>query len=352
MKCVRFRWFNGFPAVAWIDYEGTPYQKSSWRQGKESRVGAEPKGHVRRCYIDDDGRTLVLERGPLRADQDQSYRQAAPIDHMNALEIMTTDVVNSAEVELSPRERADYQRDNLLYAEHWLIRAHFANGSSRVIARSCAAREEVEQVNIDLRMAFIEQRPRDGWKRFELAAAERKEVWLGPFAELGAPLAIAAARPRVKVEKRAGLPVVWWIEERLDGPTLTYWENSISVGIRDGKARLDRTSWNIAISPVGLVGAGDDFEGVDRFSTDPSVLEKAASKFEGGKADSGRQVALLYKAGYARLVVDSTDPTLDVGALCVIRAKPATDSDAIRPPVPMEVGHLFRSNPATPSRWV
>jgi transposase len=37
---------------------------------------------------------------------------------------------------------------------------------------------------------------------------------------------------------------------------------------------------------------------------------------------------------------------------CVIRAKPATDSDATRPPVPTEVGHLFRSNPATPSRWV
>ena len=33
--------------------------------------------------------------------------------------------------------------------------------------------------------------------------------------------------------------------------------------------------------------------------------------------------------------------------ICVIRANPATDSDAIRPPVPTEVGHLFRSNPAT-----
>jgi hypothetical protein len=38
--------------------------------------------------------------------------------------------------------------------------------------------------------------------------------------------------------------------------------------------------------------------------------------------------------------------------VCVIRANPATDSDAIRPPVPTEVGHLFRSNPASPSRWV
>ena len=219
-------------------------------------------------------------------------------------------------MELSPTERADYQRDNLLYAEHWLIRAHLANGSSRVIARSCAPRDEVEKVNIDIRMAFVEQRPRDGWKRFELSATERKEAWLGPFAELGAPRAIAAARPRVKVGRHAGLPVVWWIEERLDGPTLTYWENSISVGIRDGKALLDRTSWNIAVSPVDLIGTESDFDEVDKFSTDASVLRKAASKYEGGKADSGRQVALLYKAGNARLVVDSTDPSLDVGALC------------------------------------
>jgi hypothetical protein len=77
MKCVRFRWFNGFPAVAWIDYEGTPYQKSSWRAGKESRVGVTPAGHVRRGYIDDDGRTLVLERGALLADQDEAFRCAA-----------------------------------------------------------------------------------------------------------------------------------------------------------------------------------------------------------------------------------------------------------------------------------
>src|SRR5262245_8144739 len=32
---------------------------------------------------------------------------------------------------------------------------------------------------------------------------------------------------------------------------------------------------------------------------------------------------------------------------CVIRANPATDSDAIRPPIPTEAGHPFRSNPAT-----
>jgi hypothetical protein len=36
-----------------------------------------------------------------------------------------------------------------------------------------------------------------------------------------------------------------------------------------------------------------------------------------------------------------------VQPVCVIRAKSATDSDAIRPPVPTEVGHLFRTNPAT-----
>src|SRR5260221_266963 len=32
---------------------------------------------------------------------------------------------------------------------------------------------------------------------------------------------------------------------------------------------------------------------------------------------------------------------------CVIRRKAATDSDAIRPPIPTEVGHPFRSKPAT-----
>jgi hypothetical protein len=35
--------------------------------------------------------------------------------------------------------------------------------------------------------------------------------------------------------------------------------------------------------------------------------------------------------------------------MCVIRANPATDSDAIRPPVPTEVGRPFRRNPATRS---
>jgi len=38
---------------------------------------------------------------------------------------------------------------------------------------------------------------------------------------------------------------------------------------------------------------------------------------------------------------------LGTNAGCVIRCKPATDSDAIRPPIPTEVGHPFRSKPAT-----
>ncbi len=33
--------------------------------------------------------------------------------------------------------------------------------------------------------------------------------------------------------------------------------------------------------------------------------------------------------------------------VCVIRCKAATDPDAIRPPIPTEVGHPFRSKPAT-----
>jgi hypothetical protein len=33
--------------------------------------------------------------------------------------------------------------------------------------------------------------------------------------------------------------------------------------------------------------------------------------------------------------------------LCVIRRKAATDSEAIRPLIPTEVGHPFRSKPAT-----
>lgn len=32
---------------------------------------------------------------------------------------------------------------------------------------------------------------------------------------------------------------------------------------------------------------------------------------------------------------------------CVIRRKAASDSDAIRPPIPTEVGHPFRLKPAT-----
>ena len=32
---------------------------------------------------------------------------------------------------------------------------------------------------------------------------------------------------------------------------------------------------------------------------------------------------------------------------CVIRCKPASESDAIRPPIPTEVGHPFRLKPAT-----
>ena len=37
----------------------------------------------------------------------------------------------------------------------------------------------------------------------------------------------------------------------------------------------------------------------------------------------------------------------DTQTTCVIRCKAATDSDAIRPPIPTEVGHPFRSKPAT-----
>ena len=36
-----------------------------------------------------------------------------------------------------------------------------------------------------------------------------------------------------------------------------------------------------------------------------------------------------------------------VRLMCVIRRKAASDSDAIRPAVPTEVGHPFRSKPAT-----
>ena len=35
--------------------------------------------------------------------------------------------------------------------------------------------------------------------------------------------------------------------------------------------------------------------------------------------------------------------------MCVFRLKSATDSDAIRPPIPIQIGHPFRSKPATDS---
>jgi hypothetical protein len=37
---------------------------------------------------------------------------------------------------------------------------------------------------------------------------------------------------------------------------------------------------------------------------------------------------------------------------CVIRAKPATDSDGSRPPIPTQAGHPFRLKPATLLRVV
>jgi hypothetical protein len=44
---------------------------------------------------------------------------------------------------------------------------------------------------------------------------------------------------------------------------------------------------------------------------------------------------------------DTWRSTDDEVIACVIRRKSATDSDAIRPPIPTEVGHPFRLKPAT-----
>ena len=45
-------------------------------------------------------------------------------------------------------------------------------------------------------------------------------------------------------------------------------------------------------------------------------------------------------------IVNAADLAL-LGRRCVIRRKAATDSEVIRPPIPTEVGHPFRSKPAT-----
>ena len=67
-------------------------------------------------------------------------------------------------------------------------------------------------------------------------------------------------------------------------------------------------------------------------------------------------IAALAQGVAATAKVEAANAQADLSSrdaliACVIRAKPATDSDAIRPPVPTEVGHQFRCNPATHLGW-
>ena len=55
-----------------------------------------------------------------------------------------------------------------------------------------------------------------------------------------------------------------------------------------------------------------------------------------GQAFSSLTLSMLFKEIYEL-----------AGIKCVIRRKAASDSDAIRPPIPTEVGHPFRLKPAT-----
>ena len=104
----------------------------------------------------------------------------------------------------------------------------------------------------------------------------------------------------------------------------------------------------------------------------PSVHRKKLTvDFEGGNQSSDGGLLLLRQAErklgicgrLAAAMPDRRDPgrirhdmfemvmarvsAIACGYECVIRRKAATDSEAIRPPIPTEVGHPFRLKPAT-----
>jgi hypothetical protein len=56
-----------------------------------------------------------------------------------------------------------------------------------------------------------------------------------------------------------------------------------------------------------------------------------------------RRLHVVVDAASAGALEQSERPVMG----CVTRCMPATDSDGIRPPIPTEVGHPFRSKPAT-----
>jgi len=62
------------------------------------------------------------------------------------------------------------------------------------------------------------------------------------------------------------------------------------------------------------------------------------------------ELAVIEKGEVYALVFRANERSMD-GPMrppeCVIRGKAATDSDAIWPPIPTEVGHPFRLKPAT-----
>ena len=89
------------------------------------------------------------------------------------------------------------------------------------------------------------------------------------------------------------------------------------------------------LAVLGNTGSGKSCSvaGLIRWSLDASQ-HAIATAGKSGKPNT-RFIVLDPNGEYSRAFPD-----------CVIRCKPATDSDAIRPPIPTEVGHPFRSKPA------
>ena len=100
---------------------------------------------------------------------------------------------------------------------------------------------------------------------------------------------------------------------------------------------MARTAW----APDNLWGRNEE-----QHNARLSLIEESWG--QGGSADT-YSPSLASNSEYRRWIGRLERASASPGAaLALIRAKAATDSEAIRPPVPTEVGHPFRSNPATP----